>query len=101
MKDADAELACAGVAEAMRCAVASLWASFGPEAVPVSLSVSIGVAAIVPGPDVGSFDLIAAADAALYRAKQRGRNCVVIGHRGEIRTQATETDERLVSSAVS
>ncbi len=100
LADANAELACAAVAEAMRCAVAALSARFGPDAVPVSLSVSIGVAAIVPGPDVGSFALVAAADAALYRAKKRGRNCVEISHRGEMQTQAVDADERLVVSAM-
>ena len=90
MENADAQLVGAGEAEHMRCAVAALSERFGPDAVPISISVSIGVAALVPGPHATSFDLIAAADAALYRAKQRGRNCVEVCRSGEMRTAAAD-----------
>ncbi len=44
----------------------------------VRVTISIGVAAI-PDPRIGSpQDLVAAADAALYEAKSRGRNCVIM-----------------------
>lgn len=41
------------------------------------VTISIGVAAFVPSPGEGAGTLLAAADAALYGAKHRGRNLVV------------------------
>jgi diguanylate cyclase (GGDEF)-like protein len=38
------------------------------------LTVSIGIASVVPTADQSPEDLIAAADAALYQAKRRGRD---------------------------
>ena len=38
------------------------------------VTVSVGVSTILPGPDATAEDLIARADAALYEAKQHGRN---------------------------
>ena len=43
---------------------------------PISVTVSVGVAALV-GPTGSATDLLARADAALYRAKRHGRNRVV------------------------
>jgi diguanylate cyclase (GGDEF)-like protein len=40
------------------------------------LTVSIGIGVAWPGSSTGSHDLIAAADGALYLAKQCGRNCI-------------------------
>jgi two-component system chemotaxis family response regulator WspR len=40
------------------------------------VTVSIGVASLVPGPSGGASRLVAAADKALYQAKRAGRNCV-------------------------
>ena len=50
----------------------------------VEVSVSVGVASITPAPNATKLErlgdkLLAAADAALYQAKQDGRNCVRLG----------------------
>lgn len=47
-----------------------------PEAPLGKVSVSIGVSVGYPGVDLSSQDLVYAADSALYRAKEKGRNCV-------------------------
>jgi diguanylate cyclase (GGDEF)-like protein len=59
------------------------------------LTVSIGAACIMPKPDRTQYGLIQLADEALYDAKERGRNCVVIMdkeyeqlHTGEFRKGA-------------
>ncbi len=54
----------------------------------VSLTVSCGVAAWIPDTENAYKDLLNAADAALYRAKKAGRNCVMAAGRGN----AVETD---------
>jgi diguanylate cyclase (GGDEF)-like protein len=41
------------------------------------VTVSIGIASVTPTPAGDSWQLISAADAALYRAKASGRNCAV------------------------
>jgi diguanylate cyclase (GGDEF)-like protein len=62
------------LAERLRAAIAELGA-VSPDGAPLALTASCGVAAI--GPGVGdAAALIAAADAALYRAKNDGKNCV-------------------------
>ncbi len=45
-------------------------------AAPVSpwVTVSIGIASIIPGPEIDADNLVQSADAALYRAKEQGRN---------------------------
>lgn len=67
----------AEAAERMRAAIAKplLLAGRGPAAI----TVSIGVAEMVPGEQATAEDLVAAADRALYRAKNRGRNRVELG----------------------
>jgi len=42
------------------------------------VTVSIGVATVIPGPDDDAATLVEAADAAVYRAKEMGRNRVVM-----------------------
>lgn len=48
-----------------------------------TITVSIGVATIVPDPDSKPDDLISAADRALYRAKENGRNRIELAPPGE------------------
>ncbi len=49
----------------------------GPETRPVEVTVSMGIASFVPEM-IESEEIIAAADRALYAAKEAGRNCVMI-----------------------
>lgn len=45
---------------------------------PLKVTMSFGIAQFDPGHDEGSFDIIKRADAALYRAKEEGRNRVIV-----------------------
>jgi diguanylate cyclase (GGDEF)-like protein len=45
------------------------------------MTISIGVACLLPG-ELGYETAVKAADAALYRAKEKGRNCVVVSETG-------------------
>ena len=45
---------------------------------PLQVTASLGVACVMPGDEPHPSVLISNADAALYRAKQRGRNCVAV-----------------------
>ena len=65
------------VAENIRREVERLSIDF--EGVDISMTVSIGVGVCVPEEGVNEKRLIAAADAALYKAKQGGRNKVLLG----------------------
>ena len=67
--------AATGFAERLRMAVAG--ATFSPGNEPRRITVSIGIAGIAPGRDTRP-GLMAAADAALYRAKREGRNRVCV-----------------------
>ena len=58
----------------MRSAVASVPAHAGAEAVPVTVSLGVAAAEGIESAEA----LVALADAALYRAKQGGRNRVVV-----------------------
>ncbi len=63
-----------GVAERLRQAVAGAAVTL-PDGTALTVSISLGVATM--GPDVTSIEaLLRQADAALYQAKQAGRNCV-------------------------
>jgi diguanylate cyclase (GGDEF)-like protein len=72
--DADVEVV-ARVAERMRALVEAL----PPRALGNdhdTITLSAGIVSRVPGPDERAEDFIRDADAALYRAKSDGRNCV-------------------------
>ena len=66
------------VAETLRRAIESKPIPWGNEALTVTAS--IGVTQAEPG-ELDIEAIIARADAALYRAKQQGRNCVRLGAR--------------------
>jgi len=70
----DAEQAVA-LAESIRCTIAHLQLQHGEQ--PVALTISLGVATLTPSL-VAPADLLAAADAALYQAKNAGRDQVVL-----------------------
>jgi diguanylate cyclase (GGDEF)-like protein len=65
------------VAETARVAVASMDIAHAG-AVSGKVTISLGVAAWVPGPTDAPASLLKAADAALYQAKRGGRNCVMV-----------------------
>jgi len=67
------------VAEAIRANVESLGVPHADSPQEV-VTVSIGVATAMPRTDQAPGGLLAAADAALYRAKDRGRNRVVVSN---------------------
>ena len=66
------------IAETIRCKVERLHAQQGRRALQRKVTVSIGCAAIVPGPQSSPTRLLAASDEALYNAKQNGRNRVEV-----------------------
>ncbi|SFE55899.1 diguanylate cyclase (GGDEF) domain-containing protein [Marinobacter sp. DSM 26671] len=66
------------VAERVRQAVARSPVHSGERVAPVSLTISVGVACLVPGPDMEPQELIRQADEALYAAKESGRNRVMV-----------------------
>jgi diguanylate cyclase (GGDEF)-like protein len=66
------------VAERLRAAVARTPVHVGGHVSPVKLSVSAGVATMIPGPGATPSDLINRADEALYAAKGAGRNRVMV-----------------------
>jgi diguanylate cyclase (GGDEF)-like protein len=68
--------ACAMVAERLRRAAEALAVRHPALGAGRVITISAGVAAATPAPGTGVTELCAAADAALYRAKQSGRNRV-------------------------
>jgi two-component system, sensor histidine kinase LadS len=66
------------VAERVRQAVARSPVHSGERVAPVSLTISVGVACLVPDADLEPQELIRLADEALYAAKESGRNRVML-----------------------
>ncbi len=66
------------VAEKLRAAVENLRIPHGYSDTGTFLTISIGVAALLPNPKSSRGDLLNEADRALYRAKQWGKNQVVV-----------------------
>ena len=79
LAQADEDDAC-GIAERLRAHIGDLAVPIDdrPEAPVVQVTISIGVSAMERGTNRGLADLLTAADSALYRAKQAGRNRVCV-----------------------
>ncbi|WP_448379709.1 diguanylate cyclase domain-containing protein [Gloeomargarita sp.] len=65
------------VAERMRVKVVQLRIPHANSPVHEYVTLSLGVSSMLPSPQTAPAQLVAAADQALYQAKQQGRNCVV------------------------
>ncbi|MGE5624430.1 MAG: GAF domain-containing protein [Bacillota bacterium] len=76
LPDLDAAAA-RGYAESLRTRVETLGISHGNSPVSAHVTLSIGVATLIPERSQLSSELVAAADAALYAAKNAGRNRVI------------------------
>lgn len=67
------------VAKAIQAEIASLKLLHAKSDVSKYITLSIGIASVVPGPRTNPQELIATADEALYAAKHQGRNRIVSG----------------------
>lgn len=73
----------AAVAERMRRDVEAIKLAHVTNVVGHDVTISLGVATIIPDAQLSSDTLVAAADEALYRAKAVGRNQVILAETGE------------------
>ena len=79
---ATSEADAAEMAERMRAAIVDLQLPHATSRVAPGVTASFGVASMHPAGTLQAADLIAAADAALYGAKEQGRNRVVVHEAG-------------------
>ncbi|HBG06447.1 MAG: hypothetical protein A2075_13090 [Geobacteraceae bacterium GWC2_58_44] len=92
----------AAIAEACRVCVESLEIPHSRSKVSDVVTISAGVATMVPDHDTGRRELVEAADKALYQAKSEGRNRVVLGSSAGLDNaldSPTEKSEPPVSSS--
>jgi len=85
---ATGERGAAALAERMRARVESLGIPNGSSPISPSVTISIGTATAVPGPGLKPEELVRRADAALYRAKEQGRNRVEVSPAPRPRTSS-------------
>lgn len=76
------------VAERLRSAVEAAPVQSGETGSPVHLTISVGVATLVPDADARPADLVRQADEALYAAKGAGRNRVMVFRRTDAEATA-------------
>lgn len=84
----------AGFAEAIRAKIDGLALTHG--GAEITLSASVGVAALIPKPDLKSNDLIALADQALYQAKGDGKNRVMRALAGGGNQPSVASEDRIL-----
>ena len=83
-EDLDSRDTAASVAERFRAAASGSWVSNGVE---LGITASVGIVMVESGADVSAPELLQAADTAMYRAKERGRDRVEVFDR-TLRNQA-------------
>jgi diguanylate cyclase (GGDEF)-like protein len=79
LDDGEPARAALALAEAMRGAVEALAIAHDPASGRAVVTASFGVGHVQVGPGTDAGRLLATTDRALYAAKHRGRNCVVLG----------------------
>jgi two-component system chemotaxis family response regulator WspR len=88
LDDGEPARAALALAEAMRRAVEALAIAHSASSTRAVVTASFGVGHVFAVPGTDASMLLAATDRALYAAKHRGRNCVVLGAVGETAASA-------------